>query len=140
MNQIGVYAFLIVAVICVFTFVSIASWADARRKERAAYYRSETIKKIAEAQGGGGPAAIEYLREEDRIARRREREGQKLGGLITMGVGIGLTVFLGAVVNQSGRGVMWLGLIPFLTGVALLIYSYRLAPKDDVSKNAPADR
>src|SRR5262245_6045292 len=105
MHDFRVFVLLIpiVAIVCVFTFVSIASWADARRKERAAYYKSETLKKIAETQGGGGATALEFMREEDRIATRREREGQKLGGLITMAVGVGLTIFLGAVLDPNGR-------------------------------------
>jgi Flp pilus assembly protein TadB len=122
----------IVAIICVFTFVSIASWADARRKERVAYYRSETLKKIAES-GAGGQASLEYLREEERIAdRRAERrasEGRKLGGLVMTAVGVGLMLLLYGVTGRV-RGVYLVGAIPFLIGVALLVYSYLLAPKE----------
>lgn len=133
MHQIPVFAFLvpIMGIVGTFTFVSIAVWAGARREERVAYYRSETIKKIAESQGGG-PAALEYLREEDRIARRRARESQKLGGLVTAAVGVGLMVFLGAILDKDDRGVLLVGAIPFLIGVALLAYAYLLAPKNDV--------
>jgi Flp pilus assembly protein TadB len=139
MQQIGVFAFLIVAVICVFTFTSIASWAEARRKERVAYYKSETLKKIAETQGAGGATALEFLREEDRIVTRRAREGMKLGGLVMIAVGASLMIFLGTLVTEN-RGVMEVGVIPLLIGVALLVYAYWLAPKDADSKNAPADR
>jgi hypothetical protein len=133
MHQIPVFAFLvpIVATICVFTFISVAAWADARRREREAYYKSETLKKIAETQGGGGQAALEYLREEDRIAQRRAQEGRKLGGLITIAVGGGLMIMLGAILDRSDRGVIFVGAIPFLIGVALLVYSYVLAPKTE---------
>jgi hypothetical protein len=133
MEQIPVWAFLIPisAIVGTFTFLSIVTWAEARRKERVAYYRSETLKKIAETQGGGGSAALEYLREEDRIAVRRAREGQKLGGLATAAVGAGLMIFLGAILDRSDRGVMFVGAIPFLIGVALLFYSYVLAPKGE---------
>ncbi len=41
-----------------------ASWSDARRKEREACYKSKALKKIAETQGGGGSTALEYLPEE----------------------------------------------------------------------------
>jgi hypothetical protein len=133
MHQIPVFAFLvpIVATICVFTFISVAAWADARRREREAYYKSETLKKIAETQGGGGQAALEYLREEERIAQRRAQEGRKLGGLITIAVGGGLMIMLGAILDRSDRGVIFVGAIPFLIGVALLVYSYLLAPKEE---------
>ena len=120
----------IVSIICVFTFISIASWADARRKEREAYYKSETLKKIAEGQGQGATSALELMREEERIAIRRAREGQRMGGLVTLGVGIALTSFLWAVLEHDAKGVATVGLFPLLIGVALLVYSYVLAPKD----------
>jgi Domain of unknown function (DUF6249) len=142
MHEIPVFAFLvpIVGIICTFTFVSIVSWTQARRKEREAYYKSETIKKIAETQGGGGPAALELLREEDRIATRHAREQQRLGGLTSIAAGIGLMLFLGAIIPRESLGVALVGAIPALVGVALLVYSYLLAPKDADSRNAPADR
>src|SRR5262249_56899850 len=102
MNVTNVALFIpIVSVICVFTFISIASWADARRKEREAYYKNETLKKIAESQGQGATSALELMREEERIAIRRAREGQRLGGLVTLGVGIALTSFLSAILDHN---------------------------------------
>ena len=120
----------IVSVICVFTFISIASWADARRKEREAYYKSETLKKIAESQGQGATTALELMREEERIAVRRRREGQRLGGLVMLALGIALTPFLYVVLDPGEKGVALVGLFPLLVGVALLVYSYMLAPKE----------
>ncbi|HKF23893.1 MAG TPA: DUF6249 domain-containing protein [Candidatus Angelobacter sp.] len=131
----GVVALLIpvVAIVCVFTFISIAAWSDARRKEREAYYKSETLKKIAEAPGTGGQTALEYLREEERSShRRREQqasEGRKLGGLVLIAVGVGLMLLLWGVADQDAKGVYLVGAIPFLIGVALLVYSYMLVPK-----------
>ncbi|HXX99527.1 MAG TPA: DUF6249 domain-containing protein [Candidatus Limnocylindrales bacterium] len=127
----SVFFFLSVASVALFSFVAVATWSNERRREREAYYRSETLKKIAEAQGAGNTGAIELLREEERIAIRRRREGQRLGGLITMAVGVGLIVFLGAVVEHNpGEPVYLVGVIPMLIGVALLVYSYLLAPKE----------
>ena len=40
-----VYLFLSVGAVGMFSFIAVASWADARRKEREAYYKSETLKK-----------------------------------------------------------------------------------------------
>jgi len=40
-------------------------WSRERRREREAYYRSETLRKIAETQGAGGNSAIEFLREDE---------------------------------------------------------------------------
>lgn len=123
MQAFSLFMFLSVGAVALFSFIAVASWADARRKEREAYYRSETLKKIAESQGGGGAAALEFLREEDRLAAERAREGQKLGGLITAAVGIGLMVFLAAVTNKGEHGASLVGLIPFLIGIALLAHA-----------------
>ena len=118
--------FVPLLLIPIFSFVAVLVWADARRKEREALYRSEMIKKIAETQGGGSP--IEFLREEDRIAARRNREGQRLGGLVTSGVGIAIMVMLAALDRKEPAYLA--GLVPLAVGVTLLVYSYLLAPRD----------
>jgi hypothetical protein len=124
------FLFLSVAAVALFSFVSITTWADARRKEREAYYKSEVLKKIAETQGPTGNAALDYLREEEKIAVRRQREGLKLGGLITIAVGIGLMLLFGGVVDRDNRGVIFVGALPLLIGVALTVYAYLLGPKE----------
>jgi hypothetical protein len=127
-NELPLFLFLSVGAIALFSFVAVAAWADARRKEREAYYRSETLKKLAETQATGGSSALEFLREQDRLASRRQREGQKLGGLITTAVGFGMMIFLRAVEHEKPAYLV--GLIPLLVGVALLTYAYVLAPKE----------
>jgi len=124
----SVFLFLSVGSIALFSFLGVASWSDARRRERQAYYKSETLKKIAETQGSGANSAIEFLREEEKGAAQRRREGVKLGGLVTSAVGIGLMIFLRAIVNDEP--VYLAGLIPLLIGVVLAAYSYLLAPKE----------
>jgi hypothetical protein len=64
-------------------------------KEREAHYRSETIKKVSESATPG--AALEFLRETERIWARRVRDMLKLGGLIVSAAGIGVMVFLRAL-------------------------------------------
>ena len=39
-----------IAAVALFSFMAVSSWAEARRKEREAYYRSEAVKKVAEMQ------------------------------------------------------------------------------------------
>jgi hypothetical protein len=128
-EHLPIFLFLSVASVALFSFVAVAVWSGERRREREAYYRSETIKKVADAQGAGGSSAIEFLREEEKIAARRRREGQKLGGLVTVAVGIGLMVFINAVDHSDPTPAYLVGLIPLLIGVALLAYTYVLAPK-----------
>jgi ferric-dicitrate binding protein FerR (iron transport regulator) len=108
--------------------LAVASWSDSRRKERETYYKSETLKKIAESSGEGAKAAIELMREQEKSAVKRRREGMKLGGLITAVVGIGVMVLLHAL--EHDEPVYLAGLIPLLIGLALLAYTFLLAPKE----------
>jgi hypothetical protein len=131
MNQLlPIFLFLSVASVALFSFVSVAVWSSERRREREAYYRSETLRKTADTQGTGSSSAIEFLREEEKNATRRRREGQKLGGLITVAVGIGMMAFIKAVDRGDPDPAYLVGLIPLLIGVALLAYTYLLAPKE----------
>lgn len=123
------FVFLSIASLALFSFVAVAVWSTERRREREAYYRSEALRKIAELQGAGNTSAIELLREEEKNAARRRLEGQKLGGLITLAVGIGMMIFIRAVDRNPQEPAYLVGLIPLLIGVALLAYAYILAPK-----------
>jgi hypothetical protein len=121
----------IVGSIALFSFLGVASWSEARRKEREAYYTAETLKKISESSGEGAKSAVEYLQEQNRNARQRRLEGIKLGGLITAAVGIGLMFLLHGLEREEP--VYLVGLIPLLIGVALLVYAFTLAPRDQAT-------
>jgi hypothetical protein len=114
-----------VGILAVFSYLAVDTWLENRRKEREALYRRDALQKIAETQGGA--AALEYLREEERNAQRRRRERLKLGGLITTAAGIGIGVFLYAVLPD--RPIYFAGLIPVLIGLALLFSEELLSPK-----------
>ena len=125
---------LLFMVLCVGVVIAIVSfpvglWASNRRLEREAYYRSETIKKIAEAQEPTANAALEFLREQEKIHAVRSREGLKLGGLVTAAVGLALIPLLRAA--HSDHPAYLVGLIPLFIGLALLAYVYFLAPKEE---------
>ncbi len=122
----GLWLFLSVGAVALFgIFLPITTWMEHRRKEREAFYKSETIRRIAEAPGEGGNAAVQLLREQERIAGMKTREGLKIGGIINVGVGLGVTIFLYALLH--GKPVFLCGLIPALIGVAMLVYVYVLA-------------
>ena len=129
-NMVGVVAVAIPVVgsIALFSFLAVASWSDARRKERETFYKSETLKKIAESSGEGARAAIELIREQEKNAANRRFEGMKLGGLITAVVGIGVMALLHGLVRDEP--VYLAGLIPLLIGLAMLTYAFILAPKE----------
>jgi hypothetical protein len=116
-----------VIMICVFTFITVKVWADERRKERESFYRSEVLKKLADATGTQAQQVLDMMREQDRNEERRNREGGRLAGMILTGSGIGLSVMFGVLEPTSKTWV--LGLTPALIGVALLIYNYVLAPR-----------
>jgi hypothetical protein len=118
----------VVGSIALFSFLAVAAWSDARRRERETYYKSETLKKIAESSGEGAKAAMELIREQEKNVVRRRREGMQLGGLITAAVGIGVMALLRGLVRDEP--VYLAGLIPLLIGLAMLTYTFLLAPKE----------
>jgi Domain of unknown function (DUF6249) len=118
----------IASVIALFSFLAVAVWAKNRRLERKDYYRSEAIKKIAEAQGPSANVALEFFREQEKIQAVRVREGLKLGGLVTIAVGLGFFLVMWA--TGPSRHAFVAGFIPFLVGLALMVYVYILAPKE----------
>jgi Flp pilus assembly protein TadB len=117
----------VVGSIALFSFLAVAVWSDARRKERQAYYTSETLKKIAESSGEGARSALELLRDQEKNDVRHRIEGMKLGGLITAAVGVGVMALLYGLVHDEP--VYLAGLIPLLVGLALLVYAFILVPK-----------
>jgi hypothetical protein len=118
----------VVGSIALFSFLAVSSWSDARRREREAYYTSETLKKIAESSGEGAKSAMELLREKQKNMVKNRLEGMKIGGLVTAAVGIGVMVLLRGIANTA-EPVYLVGVIPFLIGLALLTYVFFLAPK-----------
>jgi len=112
----------------VFSFVAVNAWLQARLKERESYYETEMLKKIAETQGAGANPALEFLREKERIAAAKRTAGMKLGGLVSVALGIALLIVVG--VMQVGLGARLVGLVPLLIGVAVLAYAILLAPKE----------
>jgi uncharacterized membrane protein len=130
MNENIVFAlFLCVGIVGFFSFLAVTIWSRERRREREAYYKSETLKKIVETQGAGGSSAMEFLHESEKYARLRQREWLKLAGLVTTAVGIGMMVFIKAVDRGDPDPAYLVGLIPLFIGVALLAYTYCLSPK-----------
>jgi len=125
--DLGAFLIPIVGSISLFSFLAVASWSDARRKERESYYMADALKKISESSGEAAKSALDYLREQENIAVRKRVEGMKLGGLITAGVGIGVMIFLRGI--EHSEPAYLVGVIPLLVGLALAIYGFMLAPK-----------
>ena len=121
----------IVSTLAFFIFLSIYIWVHAKRREREAFYKNETLRRIAESPDGGA-AALEFLKEEQRLKDRKRREGRKIGGLVNGTLGLVLTIFL-FTIRATFPNEDWfylVGLVPLSVGAALLAYSYWLAPKN----------
>ena len=123
----AMWAFLSIGAVALFVFfIPTVTFLENRRKERESFYRSETIRRVAEASGEGAKSALELLREEDRLRQIKKLEGMKVGGLVNMAVGIGLGCMLWSLGGKESPYLV--GLIPGLIGVALLTYALFLAP------------
>lgn len=127
-NNLPMFLFLSVAAIALFSFVAVASWSDARRREREAYYKTELLKKLADSPAASATAAVELMREDERKDARKKLEGMKLRGLITSAVGVALIVFIHLA--DPREPAFWIGLVPLSVGLALLVYVYLLAPRE----------
>jgi hypothetical protein len=124
MKNSGMWIFLSIGAIALFVvFIPTVSWIDGRRKEREAFYRAETFRRLTESSAEGAKAAIDLLREQDRQQLIKSREGMKISGLICIGVGVALVPVLRAANNPS----YLVGLIPAFVGVANLVYVFFLA-------------
>jgi len=120
----GLWIFLSIGAISLFAiFIPTVTWIDKQHKEREAFYKAETIRRVAEASGEGAKAALELLQQQSRFERQKGREGMKIGGIICIAVGAALSL----IAWSQNKPDFLVGLIPGLIGVALLVYVYLLA-------------
>jgi hypothetical protein len=122
----GLWIFLSIGAVSLFVvFIPLTSWIDSQRKEREAFYKAETFRRLAESSGDSAKAAIELLREQTRQELIKRREGMKIGGVINICVGAALVIFLWALVDHEP--VYLCGLIPGFIGAGMLVYVFFLA-------------
>jgi hypothetical protein len=62
------------------------------------------------------------------MAAEHRRQGLLIGGLVTLFVGIALSVFLYGVAGHEDHAVWLVGMIPAAVGVALLLSSFLIRP------------
>ncbi|HEY4380577.1 MAG TPA: DUF6249 domain-containing protein [Acidobacteriaceae bacterium] len=124
--DVAVFLFLAIGAIALFTFLSVATYFGTRQAEREAYYKGEMMKKIAEVGGERNPA-LEYLREQERLKAAKRLGGYKLAGLINTGVGLGLMIFLRALISEAP--IYLCGMIELFIGLSLLAYAFWFAPE-----------
>lgn len=126
-SDFAMWGFLAIGAIALFgVFLPINSWVEERRREREAYYKAETLRRIAESTSEGAKAAIDLIHEQDRQARQLRMERTKRSGVTNLFLGIALVFFLYTV--PGGRVAYLCGLLPAAIGLAKLIYAFFLAP------------
>ena len=122
----GLWLFLSIGAVSLFVvFIPTVHYLDTRRKEREAFYKAETLRRVTESSGEGAKVALEMMREEAHRDRIRKREGLKIGGLVNVAVGAGTIIFLRVMMGPNSAYLA--GLIPGFIGVAMLIYVYFMA-------------
>lgn len=117
----------IVAIVSTFVFVTFAVRFGTQQKEREAFYKAETMRRITESSSEGAKAAIDLLREEEHLKRIKAREGMKIGGLVCVAVGVATVIFLWAMTKTDPGAPYLVGLVPAFIGVALLVYVFFMA-------------
>jgi hypothetical protein len=123
-----------------FSFASVCVWTHQRRREREAYYRSETLRRFAETAEAARELVLEALHEDERQAVRRRIEGCRLGGVVTVAIGIAMMAFIKAVDAQSVEPSYLVGLIPVSVGLGLLLDVYVLAPRESTIAGPASNR
>lgn len=128
----GLWMFLSIGAVALFAvFIPMVTYFDSRRKEREAFYKAETLRRLTEASGEGAKAALELLHEEERLKALRSLEGFKIGGLVNIAVGVGLLIFLRMMLGGGPGSPYLCGLIPLFIGAALLAYGLFMAPNSE---------
>lgn len=112
----------VVSIVAVFTFVAIATWSDNRRKEREAFHRHETYRRMLEQPGESVRDVLELMRHEELQRLRQKIEGIRLGGMITAVVGVSLMIFFYFLIDESPLYLV--GIIPLLIGLVLVVYGF----------------
>jgi hypothetical protein len=124
MPNAAMFIFLAAGAVGLFAFLSVAVWAGTQAQERKAHDRFALLKAIAEQPSENARLVLEHLREEEQRERarreREERRGFLIGGLVTIAVGVGMSVML--VAMKAAPGVWSLGLFLFLIGAVLTAF------------------
>src|SRR5262249_3963520 len=120
----ALFFFLASGAVALAAFGSVTSWVVARSRERESHERFALLRLLAERPVESARLAIDELRNHELRADERRHSDQRLGGFVTIGVGIGLSLMLLATSGACG-GAWGVGMIPLLLGVALLLGSPR---------------
>lgn len=116
----------IIAVVCLFIFLTTAIWARQRRRERDAYYRHELAKSMI--QRGADVDEVARLLRKSNATLVERRETLKVAGFLTLAIGVGF--ILGFQWIPAEEAVWKVGYVPTLLGLAMLIYAFTSGRSD----------
>lgn len=102
----------------------------AQRERIAAIERGIDPSKLPPLPTGRPDDELASIYLSPRESAKRRAQGLMIGGLVTLAVGLSLSVFLGAIAASEGDGQpIWaVGLIPTAVGIALLISAWLVRP------------
>ena len=130
LGNIALFYFVASATVAVFAFLSVAHWVSSRTKERVARERYMLLRKVADQPAETARLVLDMLREDDarqeERARKREaktRRDERLGGMMMLVIGVGLSIFLYAV--APGAGVWTIGIMIVMIGLVMLAFTAR---------------
>lgn len=125
----GIFAFVAIIAVAVFTLQSVVHWTNAQSTGRRARERHALLAKLAEQPRDSADLVIALLREEDakdearRLDRRRARRAEGMqAGLVLVAAGTGLGVFLAGL--DTSEAVWPIGLMLVLIGLVLFAFAY----------------
>ena len=91
-------------------------------EEKTKRHRRELIhRERIMAMDKGMEARLEEAIRSDAEREDRDHTGLLIGGIITVGAGIGLSIFLAILNEPHERRVVAVGIIPIFVGIALLV-------------------
>jgi uncharacterized protein DUF6249 len=129
MEEVAKYLFVATAAVAFFTFLTISTWIETRAAERTARERLSLLKKVVDQPAPVAELIRDLLREEDaraqQVAREKKRETRQeglKGGVVVVGTGVGLSVFLYSIIPD--KPIWTVGVLVMLIGVVTSVFAY----------------
>ena len=107
------------AMLGLFAFLAVSSWASNRRDQRETELRHELYRRMMEHPGPEAEAVRALLARDEEQRQAAAAESKVQGGLTVIAVGIGLGVFLYFI--APGKAVYLVALAPVLVGLVILV-------------------